>query len=467
MVNLKETLCCLFLASVMTICLSACGGSSTSTAPASSTAKTASWTNVSVRSYDGKININWDRATGASLGTALPTYNLYCSSIPTDIMLERNRIATHFSGTSFDHTNVTNGQRYYYAVTEVSTSGESPASRLVSATPQAVQPAAPFGLKVTASETSAKLELLGPTPASPVVTSYNLYRSTTRNSFTASNIIAAKIPFSTPYSDNYTDLNLGITYYYAVTAVVSGKESGFSPIVSTEPQAKTAAVNNTLPLNALASFASPADLSVEPGNGSCTVRWPDVAPLVISGSDPAGSTKPYHTLYWSDSPDVLNNIKGRINDVAKDTNGGFTSKITDLNNGTMYYFQVTVAVRGSDDKPIPGRFTRGLAVAATPALKTPAIPSGISATQNSQQVSLTWNKDSSGISGVTYTIYYSTSDAATPAELMVKGTRKNNDDPTKTYFNHTGLTAGTTYYYVVTAVGETESAPSSIISVTL
>jgi len=32
---------------------------------------------------------------------------------------------------------------------------------------------------------------------------------------------------------------------------------------------------------------------------------------------------------------------------------------------------------------------------------------------------------------------------------------------------HSGLTKNTTYYYVITAVGEGESGPSSIVSVSL
>jgi hypothetical protein len=51
--------------------------------------------------------------------------------------------------------------------------------------------------------------------------------------------------------------------------------------------------------------------------------------------------------------------------------------------------------------------------------------------------------------------------------MMAKGTRKNNDDSTKAYYTHSGLESGMTYYYVVTAVGEGESAPSNIVSVTL
>ena len=474
----------LLMAGMTTLCLSACGGSGSSSSTASSAGKTAAWTNVSIRAYDGKININWDKAasssqstTSSSLSAALPTYNIYCSTDPTDIKKDSNRIATNYEGQSFDHTNVSNGQRYYYVITQVDASGEGPASRPVSATPQAVQPTAPFGLKVTAMDTEALLEFMGPTPPINTDVSYNIYRSTIKNSFTTKDIIKYKITFTTAAvnktTSTYLDSSLAnnTTYYYAITAVISGKESGFSPIVAVRPQSPVAAVNTDLVTLVLASFASPSNMSAEPGNGSCVITWNDVAPLKLSPSDPDATAAPYYILYWSDSPDVLNNIKGKKENAAKvltkDSNGVYTYRLSGLNNGATYYLQLVAAVQNANGNPLDGRYTAGPVVAVTPALRIPAVPSGVSATQGSQQVSLSWSKDTSGISGVTYNIYFSTTDAATPEKLMAKGTRKNGDDSTKAYFTHSGLQSGQTYYYVVTAVGDADSAPSSIVSVTL
>ncbi len=462
----------LLVAIAVSTYLSACGGSGSSTAStATSTAKAVSWTNVSVRALDGKVNINWDRATGSSFGTALSTYNVYSSTNPTGILQAGNKIVSNYAGTSFDHTNVTNGQRYYYVVSEVSSAGEGPASRVVSASPYSVVPAAPFGLKVTAVDSPVKLiklDFLVPTPATTVSASYNLYRSTTITGLTATSKIASSVTALT-YNDSDSNITNGTTYYYAITTVIAGKESVFSPIAAARPQAKTAAVDSSP--TQLAKFASPTDMSAEPGNGACTLRWSDVAPLVISNPDPAVFSSPYYTLYWSTSPDVLNNIKGQIDDVAKtlvkDASGVFTYKFTGLTNGAMYYYQITAAVKNASALPIQGRYTPGPVVAATPYLKTPAPPAGVSATQGEQQVALNWSKDSSGLSGITYNIYVSTTDANTPAELMAKGIKKNSDDSSKAYFTHSGLIAGQTYYYVVTAVGEGESAPSSIVAVTL
>jgi fibronectin type 3 domain-containing protein len=456
------------VAGFMAASLSACGDSTSSSSSSYSTtavAKTASWTNVSVRALDGKININWDKTAGTTFGTVQSTYNIYCSTNPTDIMLPANRIATRYAGTSYDHSDVINGQPYFYAITEVNATGESPASRIVSATPQAQFPAAPYGLKVTSLDRSVKVELAGAT--SPATVSYYLYRSSSRL-FTPATTTRFSVPsFAAPYDD--LSLANGTIWYYAVTATAGGKESHLSPVAAARPQAVTAAVS-TSPTQ-LAAFASPTEMSAEAGSGTCTITWQDVAPLVSTVPDQATSPVPCYTLYWSDSPDVLNNVKGKAIDatkgLTKGADGKYTYKLTGLTNGTTYYFQLTAGVRGVGGFPIPERATAGPVVAVTPGLKTPAIPAGVSATQGEQQVLLTWSKDNSGITGVTYNIYVSTTAAATPAELMAKGVRKNNPDSSRTHYTHSGLQTGQTYYYVVTAVGEGESAPSSIVSVTL
>lgn len=468
MVNPKVALRCFLAGSVLAACLCACAGSgSSSSSGAAAANQSASWTDVSVRALDGKVNISWEKATGSAGAGPLPAYNIYCSTNSAGVVKEGNRIASGFLGQSFDHTNVTNGQRYYYVVTQVTATGESSGTRTVSAMPQAAQPAAPSGLKVTALDGSTVLSYTGPVPSGTATVSYNVYRSTTRGSFTANNRVANNVNFTVPYSD--ANLSNGTTYYYAATAVVAGRESGFSPVVSARPQAAVAAVASG-PAQ-LAAFASPTEISVEAGNGSCSIAWKDVGPLVLSESDPAGFTAPDYVIYWSESQDVLNNVKGQKDDAAKgltrDALGHFTYQATGLTNGTTYYFQLVAAVKGSDGKPISGRFTSAPLVSATPAPLTPAVPTGVSASQGPQQVVLSWNKDSSGIAGVTYNIYVSTTEPLTPAELMATGTKKNSSDSSKPFFTHSGLQTGTTYYYVITSVAEGESAPSSIVSVTL
>jgi len=471
MKKMRLTLRFLLAAGALTFCLSACGGSGTSTSSAaSSTSKAASWTNINIRALDEMININWDKAAGSALGASVPTYNIYCSTDPANLVQDKNRIATNYEGNSFDYSGLDNGNRYYCAVTQVTATGEGPPSLTVSAAPQAVLPAAPFGLKVTAlfsNTSSVKLEFTGPTPPNPANVTYKLYRSTTRD-FTTDSTENLGTAFPAPYIDKKSKLTNGTTYYYAVKTVVANKESGFSPVVSARPQDKVDAKDSNPP--DLDAFGSPSNISAEPGNGSCIIRWMAAdSPINI---DPPLISTPDYILYWSNLPDVLNDSnKVQLDNIAKnltaDTNGVFTYTLSGLNNGTTYYLQLVAAMK--DTNGITYQGTPGPVVSVTPALKTPAVPSGLSATQGSQQVSLTWSKDTSGIPNVTYNIYFSTTNANTPAELMAKTVKV--IPSTKAYYTHSGLDSGMTYYYVVTSVGngdgEGESAPSKIISVTL
>jgi len=87
----------------------------------------------------------------------------------------------------------------------------------------------------------------------------------------------------------------------------------------------------------------------------------------------------------------------------------------------------------------------------------PSAPTGVTATAGDGQVSISW----SAVSGATsYNIYWSTTSGVT----KTNGTKIT--DATRLY-SHTGLTNGTTYYYIVTAVNSSgESVESAQVSAT-
>lgn len=87
----------------------------------------------------------------------------------------------------------------------------------------------------------------------------------------------------------------------------------------------------------------------------------------------------------------------------------------------------------------------------TPTPTAPAAPTGVTATGGTNQMTVSW----SAVSGATsYNIYYSTTTGVTTAT----GTKIAN--ATSPYVQ-TGLTAGTTYYYIVTAVNSTGESTAS------
>jgi len=91
----------------------------------------------------------------------------------------------------------------------------------------------------------------------------------------------------------------------------------------------------------------------------------------------------------------------------------------------------------------------------------PAAPTNLAATAtSSSQINLTWT--ASGTSGVTYSVFRSTTSGFTPGSGNSIATGVSG-----TSYSNTGLASGTTYYYVVEAVGSTgTSVPSNQASAT-
>ena len=89
----------------------------------------------------------------------------------------------------------------------------------------------------------------------------------------------------------------------------------------------------------------------------------------------------------------------------------------------------------------------------------PAAPTGLTATAGNASVNLAWTASTS--SPVTYDVYRSTSSpvSTTSSSPIASGLGS-------TTWQDTGLTNGVTYYYVVTAVGTSESAASNQVSAT-
>jgi hypothetical protein len=85
---------------------------------------------------------------------------------------------------------------------------------------------------------------------------------------------------------------------------------------------------------------------------------------------------------------------------------------------------------------------------------TPGVPTGLSATAAAAQVTLSWNAASGANS---YNVKISTTNGGPYTTVTNVAT---------TSFINTGLTNGTTYYYVVSAVGVVEGANSSQVSAT-
>ena len=121
---------------------------------------------------------------------------------------------------------------------------------------------------------------------------------------------------------------------------------------------------------------------------------------------------------------------------------------TGLNNGTTYYYVVTAANAG-------GASASSSQVSATPQVPAPSAPTGLAATPGNAQASLSWTATSGAAS---YNVKRATASGG-PYTTVVS--------PSGTSCVNAGLTNGTTYYYVVSAVNAGgESANSGPASAT-
>ncbi len=113
-----------------------------------------------------------------------------------------------------------------------------------------------------------------------------------------------------------------------------------------------------------------------------------------------------------------------------------------VSNGTKYYYVVSAYNSY-------GQSANSAEVNATPAVPAPAAPSGLTANVVDSQVALTW-PTSSGATN--YYVKRSTTNGNGYAQIV---------NTTGTNFTDSGLTNGTTYYYVVSAVNSAGEGPNS------
>jgi lysophospholipase L1-like esterase len=277
-------------------------------------------------------------------------------------------------------------------------------------------PAAPQNILSIGGNTQASLswgEVSG-------ATTYNIYWSTAAGvrKQTGTKISSVSSMFY------HTGLTNGTIYYYVVTAANQYGESSESREVSAMPSP----FNPPLP---------PSDIATLAGDRKTIIRWT---------SREAGEATSSHNIYWSNAAGVTKENGTKI--------PGAASPYThaNLTNGIKYYY-IIAGVNGY------GEGFPSAEVSATPDQgNVPSAPTGSRAVAGDRQALISWNDVDKAI---TYNIYWSSS-----ADISSQnGTKLAN---VKSPYNHTGLTQGNTYYYVITAVnGYGESADSDRVSVTI
>jgi fibronectin type 3 domain-containing protein len=283
--------------------------------------------------------------------------------------------------------------------------------RLLSSETTTQAPAAPAGVSAAAGDKQAALSWNAVSGA----TSYTVKRATANGgpyTTVASNV--------TTTSFTNTGLANGTTYYYVVSAVNSAGESANSAQVSATPQATVTAP------------AAPTGLTATAGDKQAALSWNAVSGATSYTVKRATTNGGLYTI-------VASNV----------TTTSFTN--TGLTNGTTYYYVVS-AVNSA------GESANSAQASATPQamVTAPAAPTGLTATAGDKQAALSWN----AVSGATsYTVKRATTNGGPYTTVA--------SNVTTTSFTNTGLTNGTTYYYVVSAVNSAgESANSAQASAT-
>jgi fibronectin type 3 domain-containing protein len=172
-------------------------------------------TNVSASdgTYTDKVQITWTASSGAT------SYKIYRNT--TNSSSSSTQIGT-ISTSPYDDTAATAGTTYYYWVKASNSAGDSSFSSYNTGWRAILNPpSAPTNVSASDGTYTDKVQITW--TASSGATGYKIYRNTTNNSSTSTQIGTIS---ASPYDD--TTATEGTTYYYWVKAYNSGGDSGFS-----------------------------------------------------------------------------------------------------------------------------------------------------------------------------------------------------------------------------------------------
>jgi len=448
-------------------------------ASASCTAVPAALTNLdATASSSSVIGLTWTAVTPPA-NCSITSYTVYggTTANPTTV------IASGVTGTSYSNTGLAASTTYYYIVKAVDADGTSAASAQAQATTSAASctsvPSAPTGLTATAaSSTTIGLSWSPVTPpANCTISSYSVYGGTTMN---PTSLIAGGLT-GTTYSN--TGLTASTTYYYIVKAVDTDGTSAASGQAQATTQAAstgrsivsidaggpaesnsgggdnsfvadedytgggTYSVTSTITIpSAIATTAAPAAVYQSARQGATTYTIPGLA---------AGSSYTvllhFAELYFSAAASrefnvAINGTTVLTNfDIYATANAKYTAVVEQFTATANSSGQIVIALaNGAKDQPmINGVEVLGSSASCT---SVPSAPTGFTATASSpSSIGLSWSAVTppANCSISSYTVYGGTT--ANPTTAIASGV-------TGTTYSNTGLTASTTYYYIVKAV---------------
>ena len=416
--------------------------------------------------------------------------------------------------TTYQNTGLNQATLYYYRVRATNAGGDSSASNVSSATTLPTPPISPNQLQTTAASSSTIN--LAWNDRSNNETGFKIERSLDGTTFTEIFVAAAN---ATSYSN--TGLSPATRYYYRVRATNVGGDSNYSNTDNTTtlplPPAPPSAVSfsnitqTTVTVRWQDNSNNETGFKVERSTDSATwsqvgaTTGPNVVSFNDSGLSPSsvyyyrvratntgGDSQPSNAatlqtppnppsapiklylitsgvnragLFWTDTSSNETNFKfERSTNGTNFTDIGFgngpnTTSITDPGalgsaGGKTYWYRMRATNAGGDSAY--SNVSSVTVFNSTPS-SGPSAPSGLTGTaQTGGKVTLNWNDNSNNESVFLIRRY----DPAVANYVAIASVGANQ----RTY-QDTGLTAGTTYFYAITALNSTGNATSSVISV--
>ena len=375
------------------------------------------------------IDLSWS-APASTGGSAITGYKIEVS--PDGTSGWTDQVAdTNSTATTYAHTGLTPGTTRHYRVSAINANGTGTASNVDSTTTGTSAPGAPTGLAATASGTTA-IDLSWSAPASTggsAITGYKIEVSPNGTSGWTDQVADTS---STATTYAHTGLTPGDTRHYRVSAINTNGAGTASNVDS-------ATTGTTVPgaptgLTAMASGTTAIDLS---WSAPASTGGSAITGYKIESSSDGGSS-------WSDL-------------VANTSNTTTTYAHTGLTPGTTRHFRVSAI--NANGTGLPSNVD-----SATTDATAPGAPTGLTATASeTTAIDLSWSAPAStGGSAITgYKIEVSPDGTSGWTDQVA------DTNSTATTYAHTGLTAGTTRHYRVSAINtQGTGTPSNVDSAT-
>ena len=299
---------------------------------------------------NGQVTLSW-AAPASDGGSPVTGYDLYAGTTPD---FTGKPPLGKMAGTAVTVTGLANGTIYYFMVTAVNRVGEGPGAE-VRAVPVTV-PGAPTGLAAVPGNGQVTLSWAAPASdgGSPV-TGYIIYKGTSPGGETGTPVNGSPV---TATSHTVTGLTNGTTYYFKVVAINAAGLSppseeasakllivpSSTPPSSTPPSTATPSTAtpstttpSTTPASTAPAFAPPTGLAAAAGDTQVRLSW--TAPVSDGGSSVIS-----YNVYVTAAPGVQGATK-------KGTTASNDVTVTNLTNGTVYYFMVTAVNANGNESP--------------------------------------------------------------------------------------------------------------------